>query len=124
MATTETTIELMPGLNIVAIPKPNRVNGKNLKHFLKAKKVVLPPEVEKLIADTAIPCHAFYYSKDVTLIMFALTFDVGLIESLTGDAKLGKLFGVKGVAVRVIKCPKESFKVLKKYVAGLSAKSA
>ncbi len=122
MATTETTIELIPELSIIAIPitKPTGINGRKLKDFFKGEEVVLPPQVEKLIAGTTISCHAFYYSRDVMLMMFAVTSDAGLIENLSGDAKLGKLFGFKGAAVRVIKCPKESFNVLKKYVAGLS----
>jgi hypothetical protein len=105
----------------VYIPKPGGIDGKKLKKFLRVKGVNLPTAVANLIADSTIWCHAFYYSKDVVLMMFALKSETGLIKSLTGDANLGNLFKSKGFTVRLIKCPRASIKVLEKYVASLAA---
>lgn len=106
----------------VYITKPIRINGANLKTFLAKKKVKLPENLANLIEDTKISCEAFYWTQDGPLLMmFALKFDKGLIESLTGDADLGNLFDIQGAAVRVLRCPASSFDVLKKYAAGLSA---
>lgn len=108
----------------VFITRPIALEGANLKAFLAAKGVTLPKAATDLIADTTISCDAFYYSKDVMLMMFALKFDKGLIKSLTNDDSLAALFDVKGASLRIIKCKKESFSVLQKYAAGLSAPSA
>ena len=104
----------------VFITKPISLVGKNLKDFFTAKGLTIPAPVLNLIEDTTISCEAFYYSKDVILLMFALKFDAGLIKSLTGDEAIGKLFDVKGATLRMINCPKASFSVLQKYAAGLS----
>jgi hypothetical protein len=105
----------------VYITKPIRINGANLKTFLVNKKVSLPDKLSNLIEDTKISCEAFYWTQDGPLLMmFALKFDKGLIESLTGDKDLGSLFDIQGAAVRVIRCPKSSFDVLKQYAAGLA----
>jgi hypothetical protein len=105
----------------VFITKPIRIDGKNLKVFLNEKGVKdIPKGISDLIEDTKISCEAFYYTKDGPLLMmFALKFDTGLIASLTGDKALGALFDVKGAAVRVLKCPKDSFDILKQYASGL-----
>lgn len=108
----------------VFITRPIALEGKNLKAFFVAKGITLPDPVKNLIEDTTISCDAFYYSKDVMLMMFALKFDKGLIKSLTNDDSLAALFDVKGASLRIIKCKKESFSVLQKYAAGLSAPSA
>ena len=117
----------------VYLTKPVGIVGKNLKEFLEAKKVDLPKPAASLLTDTTISCQAFYYSKDIVLMMFTLTFKTGLISSLISpdakkeedkDTSFEKLFDIKGVAVRVIKCPEKSFNVLERYVAGLSAESA
>ena len=105
----------------VYITKPVRIDGKNLKEFLKNKGVTLPAAVTNLIEDTKISCEAFYYSNGPLLMMFAIKFEKGLIESLTGDKDLGALFDIQGASVRVLRCPEKSFDVLKKYVAGLEA---
>jgi hypothetical protein len=120
----------------VYITKPIRIDGKNLKAFLKEKKITLPEAIggndkdEKdagfnpgLIANLMISCEAFYYMQDGPLLMmFALTTQkVGLIESLTGDAALGKLFDIQGASVRIMRCPASSFSVLQDYVAELTA---
>jgi hypothetical protein len=107
----------------VYITKPVRINGKNLKAFLANKKVDLPEQVSNLIEDTQISCEAFYYSQapGPLLMMFALKFEDGLIESLTGDADLGKLFDIQGASVRILRGSQTSADVLKKYAAGLSA---
>jgi hypothetical protein len=106
----------------VYITKPIRIDGANLKTFLTKKGVNLDAKVVKLIEDTKISCEAFYWTKDGPLLMmFALKFDKGLIETLTGDADLGNLFDIQGAAVRVFRCPKSSFDVLKQYAAGLTA---
>jgi hypothetical protein len=106
----------------IYITKPIGIVGKSLKDLLRSQGVSLPPEVERLIEETSINCGAFYYSKDVMLMMFELKFDKGLLGSLTNDPNLGNLFDVKSFQVRVIKCPKQSFDLLEKYVAGLSEK--
>jgi hypothetical protein len=104
----------------VFITKPIRINGENLKTFLKNKGVKLPEALSNLIEDTKISCEAFYYTKDGPLLMmFALKFEEGLITSLTHDEDLGKLFDVKGAAVRVLRCPENAFDILKQYAAGL-----
>jgi hypothetical protein len=106
----------------VYITKPIRIKGDNLKAYLKEKKLL--DEGDKLldfIADIKISCEAFYYSSGPKLMMFQLEFEKGLIETLTGDAALGKLFEIKGASVRVLTCPKESFGVLQQYVAELEA---
>ena len=108
----------------VLITRPILIEGAKLKTFLGKKGINLPEPVARLVADAKISCAAFYYSSAVQLYMFALTFETGLIASLTGDADLATLFDVKGASVRVIKCPKASFDILQKYVAGLSAPSA
>jgi hypothetical protein len=126
----------------VYITKPIGIKGKKLAAFLCDKQPAipakgnkpavperearceLPPKVKSLIADTTISCEAFYYSKDVMLMMFALTFETGLISALTETPGLDDLFDIESVTVRVIKCPKDSFKVLEAYAAGLSAESA
>lgn len=105
----------------VYITKPIRINGENLKDFLKVKGVSLPDAVSNLIEDTKISCEAFYWTQDGPLLMmFALKFEEGLIGKLTEEPELGKLFDVQGAAVRVIRCPPSSFDVLKQYAAGLS----
>lgn len=104
----------------VFITKPIRINGENLKAFLTNKGVELPEAISKLIEDTKISCEAFYYTKDgPLLLMFALKFEDGLIASLTGDEDLGKLFDVKGAALRVLRCTEKNFDILKQYAAGL-----
>lgn len=104
----------------VFITKPIRINGENLEAFLKEKKVVLPGEISDLIGKTQISCEAFYYTKDgPLLLMFALVFKEGLIKTLTGDESLGKLFDVQGAALRILRCPENSFDILKQYAAGL-----
>ena len=104
----------------VFITKPIRIDGKNLKAFLKNKGVELPDAINNLIEDTQISCEAFYYTKNGPLLMmFALKFEEGLIASLTGDEDLGKLFDVKGAALRVIRCEEKNFDILKQYAAGL-----
>ena len=104
----------------VFITKPIRINGKNLKAFLKNKGVELPDAINNLIEDTQISCEAFYYTKNGPLLMmFALKFEEGLIASLTGDEDLGKLFDLKGAALRVIRCDEKNFNILKQYAAGL-----
>lgn len=106
----------------VYITRPIRINGKNLKNFLDTKKVTLPDEIKNLIEDTMISCEAFYYTKDGPLLMmFELKFQDGLIETLTKDADLGKLFDIQGASVRVFKCSKDAFTVLENYAAELSA---
>ena len=52
--------------------------------------------------------------------MFEISFNDGLIESLTGDAALGALFDITGVSARYIKCTKAEFETLKQYAAGLA----
>lgn len=105
----------------VYITKPIKIDGKNLKAFLTTKKVTLPEKVTKLIEDTKISCEAFYYTNNGPLLMmFALKFETGLIETLTNDKDLGKLFDVLGASVRVFRCSKSSFPVLEKYCAELS----
>lgn len=133
----------------IYITKPIGINGKSLKAFLcdpqpakpavaatgdkpavpaveaKPARYVLPDKVKSLIADITISCEAFYYSKDVMLMMFELKFEKGLISSLTETEGLDDLFELKGVQVRVLKCPdKKSFNLLEDYVARLSAESA
>ncbi len=104
----------------VFITKPIRIDGKNLKAFLKNKGVELPDAINNLVEDTQISCEAFYYTKNGPLLMmFALKFEEGLIASLTGDEDLGKLFDVKGAALRVIRCEEKNFGILKQYAAGL-----
>ena len=105
----------------VYIIKPIRINGANLKTFMANKGVTLPDSISNLIEDTKISCEAFYYSTGPMLMMFALKFETGLIASLTGDEDLGALFDIKGASVRVLKCPKDSYDVLKQYVAELEA---
>jgi len=106
----------------VFITKPIRINGENLKAFLKNKDVTLPPPLPDLIGNTQISCEAFYWTKaGPMLMMFAVTFKEGLIKTLTGDDDLEKLFTIQGAAVRIIRCPKSSFDVLKQYAAGLTA---
>lgn len=107
----------------VYITKPIRINGEGLKNFLSEKGVSLPEAVTNLIEKTEISCEAFYYTKDGPLLMmFALKLEAGLIETLTGDKDLGKLFDIRGASVRVFRCSKEneSFSVLKNYCAELS----
>ena len=135
----------------IYITRPIGINGKSLKAFLcdpqpakdavigkgtkekpefpaveaKPARYVLPDKVKSLIADITISCEAFYYSKDVMLMMFELKFEKGLISSLTETDGIDELFELKGVQVRVLKCPdKKSFKLLEDYVARLSAESA
>ena len=104
----------------VFITKPIRIDGKNLKAFLKNKGVDLKESINNLIEDTQISCEAFYYTQNGPLLMmFALKFEEGLIASLTGDEDLGKLFDVKGAALRVIRCEEKNFDILKQYAAGL-----
>lgn len=106
----------------VFITKPIRINGENLKAFLQNKGVSLPDPLPSLIENTQISCEAFYWTKaGPMLMMFAINFKEGLIKTLTGDPDLEKLFTIQGAAVRVIRCPKGSFDVLKQYAAGLSA---
>lgn len=106
----------------VFITKPIRIKGKNLKAFLAKKFPNLPEKLKDLIEDTSISCEAFYWTQDGPLLMmFALKFDKGLIETLTGDKDLGSLFDIQGAAVRVMRCEKNSFDVLKQYAAGLLA---
>jgi hypothetical protein len=105
----------------VYITKPIRINGQNLKAFLAKKNVNLPEKVTKLIEDTMISCEAFYYSNNGPLLMvFAIKFEEGLIGSLTGEPELGALFDIQGASVRVLRCPQNSFDVLKQYAAGLA----
>ncbi|MDL1973960.1 MAG: hypothetical protein LWX55_04095 [Deltaproteobacteria bacterium] len=100
--------------------KPILINGANLKTFLQKKGVDLPKEISNLIEDTKISCDAFYYTQNEPLLMmFGLKLDKGLIESLTGDKDIGNLFDVKSVALKVLRCEKDSFDILKQYAAGL-----
>jgi hypothetical protein len=114
----------------VYITKPIRIDGKNLKEFLTAKKIALPASIggdgtdknPGLIANLKISCEAFYFTSDGPLLMmFALTVQDGLIRSLTGDEALGKLFDVQGASVRIMRCPASSYSVLQDYVAELTA---
>jgi len=106
----------------VFITKPIRINGENLKNFLGKKGVELPDPLTKLIQNTQISCEAFYYTKDGPLLMiFAIKFEGGLIKTLTGDDDLENLFSIQGASVRVFRCLKGSFEVLKQYAAGLAA---
>jgi hypothetical protein len=106
----------------VYITKPIRIDGKNLKDFLATKGVTLPAEVVKLIGDTKISCDAFYYTNSGPLLMtFALNFSDGLIQAVTGDESLGKLFDIQGAAVRVLRCPESAYQVLVDYTAELAA---
>jgi hypothetical protein len=114
----------------VYITKPIRIDGKNLKEFLNAKKIALPAAIggdgtdknPGLIANLKISCEAFYFTTDGPLLMmFALTVQDGLIKSLTGDEALGKLFDVQGASVRILRCPASSYSVLQDYVAELTA---
>ena len=107
----------------VYITKPIMIEGTKLKAFLQAKGITLPAKLANVIADAKIGCGAFYYSKEIMLLLFVITFDKGLLTSLT-DASLSDLFDVKGASLRIFKCPKASFGVLQRYVAGLSAESA
>ena len=108
----------------VLITKPIVLVGSNLKKFLKAKQVDVPDALGRLIDDAEVGCQAFYYSKTVMLLLFTITFNKGVLTSLTDEPSLGELFDIKGASLRVIKCPKASLDVLQKYVAGLSAESA
>lgn len=75
-----------------------------------------------LIEDTTISCEAFYFTTNGPLLMmFALRFNRGLIESLTNDPALGALFDVKGASVRILRCKPEAFDTLKDYVAALTS---
>lgn len=103
----------------IYITKPIGIVGAALKKFLTTKGVTLPDAVGNLIEDTTISCDAFYYSKDVTLMMFALKFDKGAISSLVGT-DIGDLFDITGASVRILKCDESNFKGLQKYAAGLS----
>jgi hypothetical protein len=103
----------------VYITKPIGIVGAALKKFLTTKGVTLPDAVGNLIEDTTISCDAFYYSKDVTLMAFALKFDKGAISSLVGT-DIGDLFDITGASVRILKCDESNFKGLQKYAAGLS----
>ena len=75
-----------------------------------------------LIEDTTISCEAFYFTTNGPLLMmFALRFNRGMIESLTNDPALGALFDVKGASVRILRCKPEAFDTLKDYVAALTS---
>jgi hypothetical protein len=120
---------MIPDVNKVKDGSPvyltNRIelNGKNLKEFLTAKGVALPDQIEALLIDTAISCEAFYYTtneKGPLLVMFAVQFEKGLINSLTGSEDLGKLFDIKGGSIRVLKCEQGDFDKLQKYAAELT----
>ena len=129
------TLMIPDALNItkgapVYITKPIRIDGKNLKDFLTAKKISLPPAIggdgtdknPGLIANLKISCEAFYFTTDGPLLMmFALTVQDGLIKTLTGDDALGKLFDVQGASVRILRCPATSYSVLQDYVTELTA---
>ena len=129
------TLMIPDALNIpkgapVYITKPIRIDGKNLKDFLTAKKITLPPAIggdgtdknPGLIANLKISCEAFYFTTDGPLLMmFALVVQDGLIKSLTGDEALGKLFDVQGASVRILRCPASSYSVLQDYVTELTA---
>ena len=106
----------------VYITDPIRINGENLKKFLKEKNLMAEDNpITNLIENTMISCEAFYYSNGPLLMMFAIQFKNGLIESLTGDSALGALFDIQGASVRVLRCPEKSFDVLKQYAAELEA---
>ncbi len=97
----------------VYLTKPIVLELGKLSAFLKAKKVTLPSEVERLMNDSTLSCGAFYYvaksgastEDSVLLLQFAIKFDKGAIRSLTNDEAMGELFEIKGAAVRVYKCP-------------------
>jgi hypothetical protein len=100
----------------VFITKPIRLKGKNLKTLLG--KFKLDKKVMDLIEDTSISCEAFYYTiEGPLLMMFALKFDKGLINTLTGVKELSDLFEVKGASLRVLRCAPSSADVLKQYAA-------
>ena len=114
----------------VYITKAIRIDGKNLKDFLTAKKITLPEAIggdgtdakPGLIANLQISCEAFYFTTDGPLLMqFALIVQDGLIKSLTGDEALGKLFDIQGASVRILRCPATSYQVLQDYVTELTA---
>ncbi len=100
---------------------PIRINCKDLVDCLKAKNVQLPDNINKLIEDTKVSCEAFYFTtKEPLLMIFAVTFQKGLIKDLTQDADLEELFDAQRVSVRIVRYnTKEEFDILKQYVAGL-----
>ena len=57
------------------------------------------------------------------LMMFTIDFDGGLIQSLTGDEHIGKLFDVTRGSIRVLRCPQDRQDILKDYVKQLEASS-
>ncbi len=110
----------LAGKKTCFITRPVTIHGKNLAAYLKKKVDNIPDAVSRLLKDTDIACDAFYYSDSGPLLMmFEINFTEGLIKDLTNDEDLGKLFDVHGASLRVLKCPKDSFGVLEKYVSDL-----
>jgi hypothetical protein len=101
-----------------------------LADFLKNKDITIPKELDGLLKDTSVSCDAFYFTRDTPedkgkkpgprLMQFRLQFNKGLIKSLTGDEDIGKLFDIKGIYVRYIKCAPDELKLLTAYAAELA----
>ncbi len=115
----------------VYLTKPISIKLEYLNAFFADKKIEPPDFLKKLAAELIISCNAFYYvseanppkeeSQKPLLMMFSINFkDAGLIETLTGDKALGKLFDITGASVRIFRCPEPSFAVLEEYVRSLS----
>ena len=129
------------GNSPVYITKPIMTAGKKLTAFLDAKKIVLPDKAKAVLSDTSIALNAFYFNNDRTsekeledgkkettvlstgtiLMSFEITFDKGLISSLTGDDSFKELFDVQGASLRVLRCSKQDFPTLQDYAKELTS---
>jgi hypothetical protein len=85
-------------------PEYEVVEGKKVP-----KKDINGKEITKKIKD-----GAFMMSVDAK-------FEQGLITSLTGDESLGKLFEVKKISLRVLRCTKDEFPTLQAYAKELES---
>jgi hypothetical protein len=129
----------VPKGGAVYITAPIKLEGKNLKAFLIDKKILTKkkadddadnPEVNepvgKFLNIATISMDAFYFTTNGPLLMaFELKTESedgkGLIESLTENASLGKLFDITGASVRVFRSTSEAdYKKLQTYAAALA----
>jgi hypothetical protein len=107
----------------IYITKPVGIEGKNLSEFLQKRQVSLPDKLKESMEKTKLVCGAFYYSKGPMLMTFAIEFEAGFLDALTGVDGIETLFAINQIQVRVLRCKEQGLPTLKRYVADLAAES-
>ena len=130
------------GVRPVRVLAPATVEGGDLKRLLVTAGILHQRpdscEVEEPIGNflrvqaAPVVVTAFYYQDHGPFLMqFSIDAkarspagtEVGIVESLTGDEELARLFSVTEASARVLCCSKSAFDELRRYAAGLSAGS-